>query len=152
MFDSITKFFADVKATAVVGYETFTGDVTSAVANAKADVADQVEVSNVNVSVTYKVAYAVAAAFFKAVAWTYRNDVNLNITTAILTVPAMPVVFGFINIATVIAMVLSFAAITELFVPVSANIGMSATMVRVCGYSAAVIKAAICLGLGALFM
>ena len=152
MFASITKFFADVKATAVVGYETFTGDVTSACANAKADVINQVEVSHVNVSRTYKVAYAIAAAFFKAVVWTYRNDINMNITAAILTVPALPVVFGFINIATVIAMVLSFVAITELFVPVSANLGMSATMVRAIGYSAAVVKAAICLGLGALFM
>ena len=148
MFTSITNFIADCKA----GYAAVKADAVVAIENAEFDVANTCSSVAAPKSVTYKVAYAVAAAFFKAVAWTYRNDVNLNITAAILTVPAMPVVFGFINIATVIAMVLSFVAITELFVPVSANIGMSATMVRVCGYSAAVIKAAICLGLGALFM
>ena len=64
----------------------------------------------------------------------------------------LPVAFGYINVATVIAMVLSFVAITELFVPVSANLGLSAKVVRTIGYSAAVVKAAIVLGFGALFM
>ena len=148
MFNSITNFIADVKA----GYEAMVSDTVVAIDNAKFDVANNCSTIHAPKTVVYRVVYSVAAAFLKAMRWTYSNDINLNITTAILTVPAMPVVFGFINIATVIAMVLSFAAITELFVPVSANIGMSATMVRVCGYSAAVIKAAICLGLGALFM
>jgi hypothetical protein len=165
MFDSITKFFADVKATAVVGYETFTGDVTSACANAKADVINQVEVSHVNVSRTYKVVYSCAAAFYKlwnavannsyvqkTVAWVYANDLNLNIAALVLSVPMAPVMFGNITTVTVIAMLLSFAAITELFVPVGTKLGVASKYVRIVGYSLAVVKAAIVLGIGALFM
>ena len=161
MFTAITNFIADVKA----GYVAMVDDASVACANAKADVANQVEVSHVNVSRTYTVVYSCAAVFYKlcaavtnnsyvqkAIAWTYANDLNLNITTAVLSLPIMPVAFGLINAATVVAMVLSFVALTELFVPVSANLGLSAKTVRIIGYSAAVVKAAIVLGVGALFM
>ena len=148
MFTAITNFVADVKA----GYEAMVSDTVVAIDNAKFDVANNCSTIHAPKTVVYRVVYSVAAAFLKAMRWTYSNDINLNITAAVLSLPLLPVAFGYINVATVIAMVLSFVAITELFVPVSANLGLSAKVVRTIGYSAAVVKAAIVLGFGAFFM
>ena len=145
-----TKYITAIQA----GFKAATVDFNSAIELAQQDVIDGT-VSNASVadeSVVYRVTYCVAALIIKALRWTYKNDINLNITAAVLSLPLLPVAFGYINVATVIAMIMSFVALTELFVPMSANLGMSATVVRAIGYSAAVVKAAIVLGVGAFFM
>ena len=125
MFTSITNFIADCKA----GYAAVKADAVVAIENAEFDVANTCSSVAAPKSVTYTVVYFCAALFFKARKWTMANGNNFNIAMVAATVPAIPAMFGIVNVASVIALAVSLIIISEMAVYVCRTDAFTAKLI-----------------------